>query len=65
VIASRRGGLAESAALDGVRAIEPTVDELRAALDGSLPRPGPADEGDRERERWLDAHAQLLERAAA
>jgi glycosyltransferase involved in cell wall biosynthesis len=64
VIASRRGGLAESAALDGVRAMEPTVDELLAALDSPLPRPKPADEGEREHERWLDAHATLLERAA-
>ncbi|MGH2996855.1 MAG: glycosyltransferase [Gaiellaceae bacterium] len=72
VIASREGGLAESAGLPGVHAIEPDVPGLVAAVESLLEPeawrralrelPQAADSGDEE--RWLDEHEQLLREAA-
>jgi glycosyltransferase involved in cell wall biosynthesis len=59
VIASRRGGLAESADLPGVRAVEPTAAGLLEALDEPLNAPEPV-AGNGARARWLDEHAELL-----
>jgi glycosyltransferase involved in cell wall biosynthesis len=59
VIASRRGGLAESADLPGVRTVEPTAAGLLEALDEPLNAPEPV-AGNGARERWLDEHAELL-----
>jgi glycosyltransferase involved in cell wall biosynthesis len=73
VISSRRGGLAESAGLPGVQTIEPTADELVAAVErlvepaawkralGEVP---PSFETG-EHERWIDEHERLLREAVA
>jgi glycosyltransferase involved in cell wall biosynthesis len=73
VISSRRGGLAESADLPGVQAIEPRTGDLVAAVERLLDpsawersvaavrsfRAAPEDD-----ERWLDEHDGLLREAA-
>jgi glycogen synthase len=73
VISSRRGGLAESADLPGVHAIEPTARDLVATVERlrepdawqralaavRIFRAAPEDAG-----RWIDEHEALLEEAA-
>ena len=70
VLCSTRGGLAESASLPGVIAIEPTADGIvagaRRAMEtwDSLSRLEPV-AGSDDMERWLNEHEDVYERAAA